>query len=58
MAVLRRLKFAAKSEAFTGEQKSLLEEAIDADLEALGRELAIGRHNRVGPGAARPLRNS
>ena len=39
MAVLKRLKFAAKSEAFTGEQKSLLEEAIDADLEALSREL-------------------
>lgn len=39
MAVLKRLKFAAKSETFTGEQKSLLEEAIDADLEALGREL-------------------
>jgi transposase len=39
MAVLRRLKFAARSEAFTGEQKSLLEEAIDADLEALGLEL-------------------
>jgi transposase len=39
MAVLKRLKFAAKSEAFSGEQKSLLEEAIDADLEALGREL-------------------
>jgi len=39
MAVLKRLKFAARSEAFTGEQKSLLEEAIDADLEALSREL-------------------
>jgi transposase len=39
MAVLKRLKFAAKSEAFTGEQKSLLEDAIDEDLEALGREV-------------------
>jgi transposase len=39
MAVLKRLKFAARSESFSGEQKSLLEEAIDADLEALGREL-------------------
>jgi transposase len=39
MAVLKRLKFAARSESFTGEQKSLLEEAIDADLEALSREL-------------------
>jgi transposase len=39
MAVLKRLKFAAKSEAFTAEQKSLLEESIDADLEALAREI-------------------
>jgi transposase len=39
MAVLKRLKFAARSESFTGEQKSLLEEAIDADLEALAREI-------------------
>jgi transposase len=39
MAVLKRLKFAAKSEHFSAEQKGLLEEAIDADLEALQREL-------------------
>ncbi|WP_425261983.1 IS66 family transposase [Rubrivivax sp. RP6-9] len=39
MAVLKRLKFAARSEHFNAEQKSLLEEAIDADLEALQREL-------------------
>lgn len=39
MAVLKRLKFAAKSEHFNAEQESLLEEAIDADLEALQREL-------------------
>jgi len=39
MAVLKRLKFAAKSEAFDAEQRSLLEETIDADLEALAREL-------------------
>jgi transposase len=35
MAVLKRLKFAAKSEAFSAEQKSLLDETIDADMEAL-----------------------
>jgi transposase len=40
MAVLKRLKFAAKSESFTAEQKSLLEETIDADLAALEHELA------------------
>ena len=39
MAVLKRLKFAARSEAFNAEQKSLLEEAIDADLAALQAEL-------------------
>jgi transposase len=40
MAVLKRLKYASsKSEGFSGEQKGLLEEAIDEDLEALAREL-------------------
>ena len=39
MAVLKRLKFAAKSEAFNAEQKSLLEETIDADLAALAAEI-------------------
>ncbi len=39
MAVLKRLKFAAKSEAYSPEQRSLLEEAIDADIAALDGEL-------------------
>lgn len=39
MAVLKRLKFAAKSEAFNAEQKSLLDETIDADLAAMELEL-------------------
>ena len=39
MAVLKRLKFAAKSEGFNSEQKSLLEETIDADLAALAAEI-------------------
>src|SRR5204863_6564363 len=39
MAVLKRLKFAATSEHFSHEQKSLLEEAIDEDLKALAREV-------------------
>ena len=39
MAVLKRLKFAAKSEAYSAEQKSLLEETIDADLAALAAEI-------------------
>ena len=43
MAVLKRLKFAATSERFAStlapEQKSLLEETLDADLAELGREI-------------------
>ena len=39
MAVLKRLKFSAKSEAYSPEQRSLLEEAIDADLAAIEGEL-------------------
>ena len=39
MAVLKRLKFAAKSEAFSAEQKSLIEETIDTDLAALALQI-------------------
>jgi transposase len=39
MAVLKRLKFAARSEHFNAEQRSLIEETIDADLAALQTEL-------------------
>jgi transposase len=38
-AVLKRLKFAAQSERFNAEQRSLLEEALDADLQAVGEEI-------------------
>jgi transposase len=38
-AVLKRLKFAAKSEAYTVEQKSLLEETLDMDLAAVAAEI-------------------
>jgi len=38
-AVLKRLKFAAKSEAFSAEQKSLLEETLDMDLAAVAAEI-------------------
>ena len=41
MAVLKRLKFAARSEAFNAEQKSLLDETIDTDLAALQAELDV-----------------
>ena len=39
MAVLKRWKFAARSEQLRGAQRSLLDETIDADLEAIAAEL-------------------
>jgi transposase len=39
MATLKRLKFAAASEAYTGEQQQLLFETIETDLEALSAEI-------------------
>ena len=38
-AVLKRLKFAAKSEAYSAEQKSLLEDTLDSDLAAVAAEI-------------------
>ena len=38
-AILKRLKFAAKSEAYNAEQKSLLEETLDSDLAAVAAEI-------------------
>ena len=38
-ATLRRLKFAATSEAYSAEQKSLLEETLDSDLAAVAAEI-------------------
>ena len=52
MAVLKRLKFAAKSEHFTPEQRSLLEETIDTDLAAAQAELDKAR--AAAKAAARP----
>ena len=49
MAVLKRLKFAAKSEAFNAEQKSLIEETVDADLAALAKELESLRREKKAP---------
>ncbi|MDO8300653.1 IS66 family transposase [Lacisediminimonas sp.] len=40
MAVLKRIKFAATSEIYTGEQQRLLFETIEADLAALSGEMA------------------
>jgi transposase len=38
-AALKRLKFAARSEGYSAEQKSLIEETLDADLAALAAEI-------------------
>ena len=38
-AMLKRLKFAAKSEALNADQRSLLEESIDEDLQAVAEEI-------------------
>ena len=38
-AILKRLKFAAQSERFNADQRSLLEETLDADLQAVSDEL-------------------
>lgn len=50
MALLKRWKFAARSEAWHGAQGSLLEETIEADLEAIAVELAAlgsAEHSKV-----------
>ena len=39
-AVLKRLKFAAKSEQYSAEQRSLLEETLDEDMQAVAHEIA------------------
>ncbi len=38
-ALLKRMKFAAQSERFNAEQRSLLEDEIEADLAALAHEI-------------------
>jgi hypothetical protein len=40
MALLKRLKFAAKTEALNTHQRSLLEDALEEDLQAVGEEIA------------------
>ena len=47
--MLKRLKFAAKSEAYSAEQKSLLEETLDADLAALAAEIEVHQPTKPAP---------
>ncbi len=42
-AILKRLKFAAQSEKYSAEQRSLLDETFDADLAALAAEIEAVR---------------
>jgi transposase len=59
MAVLKRWKFAARSEQLHGAQRSLLDEAIDADLEAISAELEALRSPERSPAAKdQPKRSS
>jgi len=58
MAVLKRWKFAARSEQLHGAQRSLLDETIDADLEAIATELATLRApERTLPAKDQPKRS-
>jgi transposase len=54
IATLKRLKFGAKSEAFNAEQRSLLEEALDEDLEAAAARLAALQAAANAANAAKP----
>lgn len=54
MAVLKRLKFAASAERFSPEQKSLLQEVIDEDLQALEREVGKLQSPAKAAGRSRP----
>ena len=42
-AVLKRLKFGLKSERMNAEQRSLLDETLDADLAAVADEIALAQ---------------
>ncbi|MFM0283389.1 IS66 family transposase [Paraburkholderia sediminicola] len=59
MAVLKRWKFAARSEKLGAEQQSLLDEAIDADLVAIEHELEqLAAQSKADPIPNKPRRMS
>jgi transposase len=59
MAILKRWKFAARSEQLHGEQRHLFEETAQADLEAIGLELeALRRADEKAPPREQPKRAS
>jgi len=57
MALLKRWKFAARSEQWRGVQGSLLEETIEADLEAIAVELAALRPDHAPGPKDKPKRS-
>ena len=52
-AILKRLKFAAQSERFSAEQRSLLEETLDEDLQAVNDEIAQLQSDDTAPAKAK-----
>ncbi len=57
MAVLKRWKFASRSEQLQGEQRHLFEETLEADLEAIGLEIeALGRRQEKAQPKEHPRR--
>ena len=48
-ALLKRLKFAAQSERYSAEQRSLLDETLDTDLQAVSEEIAQNASPAVTP---------
>jgi transposase len=52
-AILKRLKFAAQSERFSAEQRSLLEETLDADLQAVNDEIEQLQRDDTAPPKAK-----
>ena len=55
-AILKRLKFAAQSERYSAEQKSLLDETLDADLAAVAAEIEALQPARATGERQRPRR--
>ncbi|MBC5768716.1 IS66 family transposase [Ramlibacter albus] len=57
-AVLKRLKFAAQSERFDAEQRSLLEETLEADLQAVSEEIEALQPPKDSPQRQQPKRQA
>jgi transposase len=56
MAILKRWRFARRSEQLDAVQRSLLDESIDADLEAIGLEIEALKTKPSSPPKAQPRR--